>query len=1249
MESVRCSWVRAFVVVLLCIAAARSATAQGTGTLTGTVVDETGASLPGATVTATDATTATVRSVVSNEAGIFRIAALNSGRYVVRVELSGFKPVTIADVNLLSLENRDLGKVSLGLGSIQENLTVTADVTPVQVSDSSRLHTITLEDLANIQVKGRDMYAMLNLLPGVQDTNLNRDFATWTAAAAITINGAPTINKDLRVDGLNIVDEGGCSTGFVNLNMDAIEQIQVLTSGYTAENGRNNGGVISVVTKSGTSQLKGSGWYNGRRDRFNENDYFRKVNNLPKPLYRINITGYSIGGPVVIPGIIDSRSAGASKKLFFFGSQEYTDDARPTTTSRANMPTALEKMGDFSQTRITNGTIQPIIDPLTGLPFPGNVIPANRISLLGQKMLNLLPTANGVLNTQPGQAWTSNSAYDLTPLHNRMNYVFRVDQVWSEKTRWNARVIKDRDDNWSWNRITPGTGFVDQNTPGILASGGVTQILKPTVVNEMTFGYTHNRWGFRAADDFDYRSLYAETLGINAPRIEPFGPFSDPPTLSGFGGPQVDEWPYAPRFSTTGGNRANLANYRVANGPNNSIQAADEPIPRLNMSGRASFADSLSITKGRHNIKMGVSIELNKKTEPGSADYMGNFNFGHDANNPLSTGNGYANMLLGIYTTYTELTSRVDKDVRHWQNDFYVQDNWRATSRLTIDYGLRVQHSGSDFEVNNMNTGFFADQWKANQAPRVYKLICTDGRPGDQPCPANLQRSIDPAFPTVFLPTAFNGNIVSGTGNQLNGIVAGGIPGEKPGTYFHFPYLSWAPRVGFAWNVNGDGKTAIRGSAGIFYNFPRSTGFGGYPFAGGCPVSCSNQIRYATFDDIATAAAAGNRFVLNPVNVNQAEYEQPLAKSYSVNFAFQKDIGFSTVAEVAYVGNFQFEPGRFVDVNRLPLNVFGNPNNLVNNTALNANYLRTVYGKYRGMGSVTAFIPDLYPESLRYNALQLNVVRRLSQGLQMGMAYTLSKGEGYQQSNNFGIGYDPYTDEMGGEAAIKARYWGPTPEDRRHNLAVNYSYDIPGFATNGFLKYLTSDWQVSGVTRLLSGQAVTPSCLSTNAGIQNSNPSLTDGFYNPDPQRLLTARCELTGAPIVSGYTVDPNLPFADQPHFNPAAFRMPSPNGSQGNFGNTPIGILRNPTWHEWDVTVSRRFAVGARKNAGVKLQLQAYNVFNEVQFTTLNAAYTFTGPNNSINNNADTGKYVASGGSNLAAGTIQPRTLGLTVRFDW
>ena len=478
---------------------------------------------------------------------------------------------------------------------------------------------------------------------------------------------------------------------------------------------------------------KASGWYNGRRDQFNENDYFRKAAGQAKPLYRVNISGYGVGGPVVIPGLVDSRSGkGGSKKFYFFLSQEYTDDARPTTTSRANMPTALEYNGDFSQTRVTAGTIQPIIDPITLQQFPGNIIPADRINPLGQKMLRLLPQANGILDPRVEQEWTSNSTYDLTPVHGRTNHVLRADGVLTDKTRFNVKVVKDRDDDWSWNRITPGTGFVNQNTPGLLMSTTVTKILKPTIVNETNFGYTHNRWGFKAADDFDYTSLFRSTLGIDPPRFEPFAEYTDPPELGGFGASQLDEWPYAPRFSTTGGNRANLGNFRVGNG---NIQSADEPLPRLNLSGRFVFNNDLSMTWGRHNIKMGVAVEYNRKTEPGSADYMGNFDFGHNANNPLSTGNGYANMLLGVFTTYTELTARVDRDVRHWQNDFYVQDNWRMTPRLTVDYGIRIQHSGSDFEVNNMNSGFFTDAWSRSNAARVYRLVCQDGRPGQPGVP----------------------------------------------------------------------------------------------------------------------------------------------------------------------------------------------------------------------------------------------------------------------------------------------------------------------------------------------------------------------------------------------------------------------------------------------------------------------------------------------------------------------------------
>src|SRR5215218_311736 len=1045
------------VLVLFCLSCAASALAQSaTGTISGTVVDGTGAALPGATVNVTEAATGAVRTVTTDEAGLFRFAGLNPGRYSLAVELASFRTLNVADINLLSTEVRDLGKLGLQIGGVTETVTITSEITPVQVADSSRRSTLTTDDIASIPTKGRDIFGLLGILPGVQDTNLNRDFTQWRSAISITINGMPSQNKDVRVDGINVVDEGGCGTAYVNLNMDAVGEVQVISNGYTAENGRNNGGVISMVTKAGTNQLRASGWYNGRRDKFNENDYFRKATNQAKPLYRVNISGYSVGGPVVIPGLVDSRRTGG-KKFYFFGSQEFTDDARPTTTSRANMPTSSEFNGDFSNTRITNGTIQPIIDPLTGAQFPGNRIPAagtpgcgvqfSCIDPLGQRMLGILPQANNVLNPQVGQEWTSNSAYDLTPIHGRTNSVLRLDTVFTDKTRMAIRAIKDRDDDWSWNRITPGTGFVNQNTPGLLIATTISQVLRPTVVNEIGFGYTHNRWGFTAADDFDYRSLYRSTLNVDPPRFEPFADYSDPPKVSGIG-EQVDEWPYAPRFSTTGGNRANLANFRVANG---SIQSADEPLPRLNLSGRYYFNDDLSMTRGRHNFKAGVSLEYNRKTEPGSPDYMGNFDFGHNANNPLSTGNGYANMLLGVFTTYTELTSRVDRDVRHWQNDFYLQDNWRMTPNLTLDLGVRVQHSGSDFEVNNMNSGFFTDLWQRGQAGRVYRLACTTGVPGNQTCAAGNQRAIDPANPSVFLPTAFAGNIVPGSGKQINGIITGGMEGKKDGTYFTFPYFTYAPRAGIAWNVTGDGKTALRSSWGIFYNFPRSTGDGGYPFSGGCPVSCTRQIRWARFGDI-TAATPSN-LVENPVNVTAGGYDQPLAKSHNVNVAFQRDIGFNTVAEIAWVGNFTWNHGRFVDDNRLPLYVFANANNLVNNAPLAVNSLRYQYGNYPGMGSVNVYVPGLYAKTLQYNALQLQLQRRLTRGLQTGFSYTLAKGEGYTN-------YDPYTDEIGGEAAIRARYWGPTTDDRRHNISATWSYDVPTLTSMQVVKQLVSDWQV---------------------------------------------------------------------------------------------------------------------------------------------------------------------------------------------
>jgi hypothetical protein len=416
----------------------------------------------------------------------------------------------------------------------------------------------------------------------------------------------------------------------------------------------------------------------------------------------------------------------------------------------------------------------------------------------------------------------------------------------------------------------------------------------------------------------------------------------------------------------------------------------------------------------------------------------------------------------------------------------------------------------------------------------------------------------------------------------------------------------------------------------VFYNFPR-----GQPsqFVGTAPTSVTTTIRNATLDQLGNFSSGQLAATSSPISsgiatVDGANYGLPIA--YETNVTYQRDIGFSTTVEAAYVGNFIQNDYRSNPLEDLPLYVYADPKNQFNGAEISANYLRT---KFPGMGNITDTVNDV--TSLQYHSLQLSVQRRLSKGLQMGMAYTYAKGMGMQ-------GYDNYTANpgitmanvggpavVGGPDAIRARYWGPTAVDREHNLVVNYSYQIPGAANNvPVLKWVLEDWQVSGITKFISGTSVNPTCSSTVAGVANSDPTFT----------AQTARCQLTGAPIFSGYTVDPDPLTAL--HFNPAAFAMAQPiNATTGNFGNTPLGLLRNPSWSNWDITLARRFAARAMgPKAGVRLQFQAFNIFNQVEWTTMNTTLQFT--TNGALNSTQTGRYTA----------VNPaRQFGITLRLDF
>jgi hypothetical protein len=1281
----------------VCLASAVAAFAQGqqTATLTGTVVDNVGV-IPGATVTVTNPNTGETRSDVTGAEGTFRLVSLAPGTYTLRVNMDGFRQIEIASLQLQAGEVRNLTRENLTLtaGGVTETVNVTAEVTPVQTTSSALQKNLSGDLLTSVQVKGRDIFGMLKILPGVVDSSTSRDFAAWRSGRSLAINGGNSLNKNTTIDGVPVGEEGGNGTTYVTPNIDSVAEVNVISSGYTAENGRMASGQVVMVTKSGTNEFKGSAWYNGRRDWMNKNDFFRIKEGSEKPFFAVDMTGYSIGGPVILPGY-NARTA--NKKIFWFASQEYTNDIQPSTVLRQNLPTAEMRAGDFTDTfrcpssctaqrnadgsfANTNGLqFVSLTNPLAGqgvtdffcAPGTGglsgvacagtsastNIINPKYFDSMGRSMLNLLPLPNFTWNQAAGQAYSANDARDNTNDHTRKNLVVRVDTVLSQNTRFSVRGVFDRDDNTAKNNIMPGVGTSDNIFPGNLISGTITQVIRPTVVNEITVGWAQNHWGFsrkpgpiEASDYTDwYRGANNPIVGVlpDPPRLAPFGPAREPALRND----NPDQYPYFPYTLFSGGNYASQAYIRPG--------GSSGPLPRWNQNYRYTLSDDLTVVRGRHSFKFGFFTERDSKTEPGSQDYVGSYNFGHNSANPLSTGIGYANALIGVFDSYTERNNRIDAEIRHWLTEAYAQDTWRVTPRFTLDYGLRISHNGGLYDARDYNSAFDPSLWDAGQAVSIYTPLCTTGAAGNASCSSSRQVAVDP-FTGAQLNRAFIGRVVPGSGNLANGHFTGGMPGLKAGMYSKLQTPSWGPRVGFAWDLFGDGKTALRGATGVFYNlFNRSY----YGFNGGPLISIQRQILQARISDIALVSGADNPGV-TPQNIKVPQDLFPAGllagnmiaptpiqaeRHYQGNLALQRDLGFNTVVEVAWVGNFGRHYRTQKNINNVPINAYADPANLFNREAVSSNFIRR---DFPGLGSVNYDTTD--DVGLNYNSLQLSVQRRLSAGLQMGLAYTLAEANGIRN-------WDFMTEELFGEAGLRERYYGPQTtsdqgQQRRHVLVVNYSYQIPEI-DKPVLRWILGGWEASGVTQWLTGDPINPSCGAGDpSGVANNDPSLSGVTSAPN-----NLRCEyVPGQSLLSGF--DPNrgqgsLPVEDQAHFNVDALQRPLPfgtsfnangivaPGSTGNLGNVGWGVLRNPGWSNWDFTLARRLPVNIGRGGNVRLQLQFYNVFNQVQFNQMNASFNFqeanaTGGFGGDNTTSDTGKYTR---------TQNPFNFGVTIRFDY
>ena len=435
------------------------------------------------------------------------------------------------------------------------------------------------------------------------------------------------------------------------------------------------------------------------------------------------------------------------------------------------------------------------------------------------------------------------------------------------------------------------------------------------------------------------------------------------------------------------------------------------------------------------------------------------------------------------------------------------------------------------------------------------------------------------------------GTLVPGSGNPVDGMHVDGLTGN--GRFFQLtPYIYPEPRVGFAWDVFGDGKMAVRASFGVFQNLLNLAGQAGE--SGAAPVVFTPVVYYGYISQIPQAAAAA---AISPTGASVNQGNQKPAHSDEANITIQREIGFNTVVDVAYVYNNARDGRQSLQINPIPEFAYANPANIFNNTEINANLLRT---GYPGMGSITETSDSL--SSLNYNALQVQAQHRLRHGLQFGASYSFSKALGTQ-------GWDNYHSQ-------RAWFYGPLSNDRTHVLAINYSYNLPGPGSRlGVVKHILDNWVVSGVTLFSSGAPVAPGCTSLSAGPANSDPSLSGGG----------ARCQEIADPN--------NFQHSFYTNFNTSAFTL----APVGTFGNIGLNILRQPFWSNWNVALQKVARIGKEGKYRVSARIEAFNVLNHTEFSTIGTTITLLG---ATNTNTQTGQYTA---------TYSPRQIATTLRFEF